>query len=311
MTIVVWALVTPFVVWALLRLFGLERGWLLVCGMAFTPYVAAAAPLPLLLALLTQRWWAAAVAGAAVLALAAAVLPRAVGRPEQGDGPTLRVLTANLLHGDADVDAIVTIVRERRVDLLALQEYTPLAQKKLIAAGLGELLPERSVHPEWEGTGSALYSRSALTPTGSRVNPGGYRNACGTLRVPGAPPLLVESVHPAAPWAPHQMPNWWAGQAAQPRADPDGPVRLLIGDFNATLDHRTLRTLIRSGYRDAASVAGRGLAPTWHYDVVPLPGAALDHVLADQRIRVRKVAVYPIPGSDHRAVLAELVLPPG
>ncbi len=36
----------------------------------------------------------------------------------------------------------------------------------------------------------------------------------------------------------------------------------------------------------------------------------IDHVLVDGRIGVRDYAVEELPGSDHRAVFAELELPP-
>ena len=39
------------------------------------------------------------------------------------------------------------------------------------------------------------------------------------------------------------------------------------------------------------------------------PLVAIDHVLADRRIRVASARTVPIDGSDHRGVLAELVLP--
>jgi endonuclease/exonuclease/phosphatase family metal-dependent hydrolase len=42
-----------------------------------------------------------------------------------------------------------------------------------------------------------------------------------------------------------------------------------------------------------------------------IPRVTLDHVLADRRIRVRAVAAHRIPGSDHRALYAELILPAG
>ena len=32
----------------------------------------------------------------------------------------------------------------------------------------------------------------------------------------------------------------------------------------------------------------------------------IDHVLADERLGVRAVSIHTIPGTDHRAVLAEL-----
>jgi endonuclease/exonuclease/phosphatase (EEP) superfamily protein YafD len=310
MTIVVWLLAAPFACWAAVRLFGLERGWLLVSAIAFTPYVAAASVLPLALALGTGRWWAAAVAGAAALVLAGCVVPRMVGRAERRAGTALRVLTANLYLGGADPDALIDLVRQRGTDLLALQEFTPPIGRKLAAGGLDDLLPYRVIDAQPGGHGSALYSRYPLTGTGSRTSAGGYRSVTATLEVPGAAPVLVESAHPAAPFAAHQMAYWMAGQAALDRATPAGSLRLLAGDFNSTLDHVALRSLIASGYRDAASVVGRGAVPTWRYDRVPrLPGVALDHVLADRRIGVRGVTVCPVLGSDHRALHAELVLP--
>jgi endonuclease/exonuclease/phosphatase family metal-dependent hydrolase len=81
-----------------------------------------------------------------------------------------------------------------------------------------------------------------------------------------------------------------------------------MGDFNATLDDPGLRRLISSGYHDAADEVGAGLEPTWPNDLVPI--ITLDHVLADTRIGVRAVSVYPMPNSDHRAITAILTLTP-
>lgn len=314
MTIVVWVLVTPFALWAVIRLSGLERGWLMVTGIAFTPYVAAGSVVPLAIALATGRWWAALVAAATAVALAACVVPRMVGRPERGNGVTLRVLTANVFLGGADPDALVGLVAQHRPDALAVQEYTPALARKLSAAGLDDLLPYRVVDAQPGGHGSALYSRYPLSAAESRVGVAGYRSTAATLEVPGGPPVLVESAHPPAPYAAHQIGYWVTGQASLDRATPDGPLRLLAGDFNATLDHAALRALIRSGYRDAASVVGRGGTPTWHgyWPGLPrsrVPGVTLDHVLADRRIGVRAVVVCSLPGSDHRPLFAELILP--
>ncbi len=314
MTVVVWVLVTPFVVWAVIRLFGLERGWLMVTGIAFTPYAAAASVIPVAVALASGRWWAAGVAGAAAVVLAACVVPRLVGRPERREGAALRVLTANVLLGGADPDRLVGLAVRFRPDVLAIQEYTAEFAVKLSAAGLDDLLPYRVVAARPGGHGSALYSRYPLTGTGSRVGAGGYRSTLATVEVPGGRPVLVESVHPASPYAADQLRHWLTGQAALGQATPDGPLRLLAGDFNSTLDHAALRALLRSGYRDAASVVGRGGTPTWRgfWHGLPgrrMPGVALDHVLADRRIGVRAVAVCSLPGSDHRPLFAELVLP--
>jgi endonuclease/exonuclease/phosphatase family metal-dependent hydrolase len=57
---------------------------------------------------------------------------------------------------------------------------------------------------------------------------------------------------------------------------------------------------------------GAGFETSWPYDERWfIPGVTLDHVVADKRVGVRKVAVHRIPNSDHKAVYAELVLPKG
>jgi endonuclease/exonuclease/phosphatase family metal-dependent hydrolase len=94
--------------------------------------------------------------------------------------------------------------------------------------------------------------------------------------------------------------------------DPGGPVlRVLAGDFNATPDHAAFRRLLRRGWTDAARVTGRALRPTWSPLRWPVPRLTLDHVLVDPRIGVSSLEVVTVPGTDHRALVAELRLPPG
>jgi endonuclease/exonuclease/phosphatase family metal-dependent hydrolase len=302
-TVLCWLAVAPGLAFAAVRLPGLERS-ALVQAVAFTPYVAAWTVLPLVLALALRRRGPAVVAALTALALAGVVVPAA-------DGPTLRVLTANLLAGAGHTGALVDLVRAGRVDVLAVQEFTPEAQAELDRLGLAELLPYRQLNPEVGTTGSGLYARFPLSGTGLRRNAGfGFSQAYGTLVVPGAPPVRIESVHPAAPYAPSVVPEWRTDLAAQPPATPDGPLSVLAGDFNATLDHAPLRDLLATGYVDAADAVGTGLTGTWGpYDGDPIPPVTIDHVLVDRRIAVRAVTVRGLPGSDHRTVLAELRLP--
>jgi endonuclease/exonuclease/phosphatase family metal-dependent hydrolase len=307
----------PFAAWTAVRVLGNEHGAPSVQLMAFTPYVAGAAVLPLAAALLSRRWRHALVAGALVAVLGGCVLPRALADPGHGTagaGPTVRMLTANLLIGAADPAAVVALVRDHRVDVLAVQELTPPAAEALDAAGLATLLPHRIVNAAYGSGGSALYSRYPLEDPGVRRMPAGHTQAFATVRAPGAGPVIVESVHPAAPSDGRSARQWAREIALQPPGTPAGPVRILIGDFNSTLDHDGLRRLIGTGYRDAAEVTGSGLTATWPFNGVqvlggPVPPVTIDHVLADARVGVRAVEVHPVPGSDHRAVYAELTLP--
>ncbi|WP_425413037.1 endonuclease/exonuclease/phosphatase family protein [Micromonospora citrea] len=313
-TLLCWAAVAPGVAWAVVRLAGLDRGPL-VQLLAFTPYVAAGSLLPLLLALALRRRWPAVVAAVVTAVLVAVVAPRALpaGQPP-ADGPTVRLLTANLLAGAADARALVGLVERHRVDVLTVQEFTPRAAAELDRLGLGRLLPHRHLNPQAGTVGSGLYARFPVGEVGVRRNRGGwgFDQAYGTVAVPGAPPVRVESAHPAAPYAVDQVGHWRTDLAAQPPATPDGGLRILAGDFNATLDHAPLRALLATGYVDAAAEVGAGLTGTWGpYDGDPIPPVTIDHVLVDRRIAVRAVAVHRVPGSDHRAVLAELRLPAG
>ena len=68
---------------------------------------------------------------------------------------------------------------------------------------------------------------------------------------------------------------------ALPPATPDGRLRILAGDFNATLDHAELRRILDTGYQDAAAQVGAGLHGTWPRDRAFPPPVTIDHVLAD------------------------------
>jgi endonuclease/exonuclease/phosphatase family metal-dependent hydrolase len=314
--VIAWLSVLPGIGWLMLRSIGPTSGWPLVPMLAFTPYVLVATVVPLLATLLLRQWWAAGVALAVTAALAAVVLPRGFGRPDPASaarGPALHVMTLNMKFGAADPAEIVRLVRDNHVDLLALQEYTQHAGLALRAAGLDSLLPEAAVYPRPSdsASGSAIFSRFPLTDTGYRQLPEWFGQAYATVHVPGAPPLLVESVHPCAPAGGSQLSCWRDGLAQSPRAEPNGRVRLLLGDFNATLDHAPLQALLRSGYRDAAATLGDGFVGSWPYDGTLLPKVTLDHVLADPRIAIRGLSVHQVQGTDHRTVLADLTLPAG
>ncbi|MEU7839438.1 endonuclease/exonuclease/phosphatase family protein [Micromonospora sp. NPDC049114] len=311
-TALCWVAVGPTAAWAAVRLAGLDRGPL-VQALAFTPYVAAFSVLALGLTVALRRWWPAAVAALAAVALVGVVAPRALAAPQPAaTGPTIRLLTANLLVGAADPGALVELVRQHRVDVLTVQEFTPEAQAGLDRVGLDRLLPYRQLNAQVGTPGSALYSRWPISDVGIRNNRGGwgFTQAYGTLAVPGGPPVRVESAHPAAPSALDQVGAWRADLIAQPPATPGGGLRILAGDFNSTLDHGPLRALLRTGYVDAADATGTGLTGTWGpYDGDLIPPVTIDHVLVDRRIAANKVEVFGLGGSDHRPVLATLRLP--
>jgi endonuclease/exonuclease/phosphatase (EEP) superfamily protein YafD len=279
--------------------------------MSFTPHVAAAA---LAAPVLLRRKGAAATAALTGTALAAVVLPRAIKRPQPlADGPGLRVVTANLRHGGASAEAVVSLVQRTGADVLFVQELTETAAQRFKQAGLTDLLPhEISDIGDEALSGSGIYARFPLT-TGLDIARISIAQPTARLELPGGYHVDLVCVHPHPPKPPlsrRGVARWREEVSVlPPPADPAaGPPRVLAGDFNATADHAPFRSLLRLGHVDAAIEAGKGLIPTW----APWGSPAvltLDHILVDPRCAVLAASVHRLPGSDHLAVYAEFRLP--
>jgi len=119
---------------------------------ALAPVAAVPATAAVIIAATTSGWLAVPLAIPAVILLGWQLPPprRRSGQvaagpaPDPGSAPApvrLRVLTVNALCGAADAAAILGIVQQHDVDVLAVQELTPQLVTRLAAAGLAHLLP--------------------------------------------------------------------------------------------------------------------------------------------------------------------------
>lgn len=310
-TLASWAVAACFAAWAAVRMLGVQWGTPVIQLIAYTPQVTAAAAVTAVVFLLMKRRIAAVATLVAAVALGSTVVPRMFGdADDEPRGPTLRVLTLNLRVGAVPAKDVVALVRKVHPDLVAFQEYTPPGALALEAAGIAKLLPYKSAHARGFALGSAIYSTRPLSRAGVRKHDSGFWQAHGVVTLDGAArALAVESAHPCAPIGPSRDDCWAEDLADQPRPNSrSGPLQLLLGDFNSTVDHVPFRRLLDTGYRDAADVVGEGLTWTWPATKW-IPGVVLDHVLVGPGVGVRKVEVHDVPGSDHRAVFAEIVLP--
>lgn len=283
-----------------------DRAWTVMI-VSFTPLAAlGVAAVAALLGGLGR--WRGAAAGMALLALNVAwQAPLWVGEDPPRTGRPVVVLTTNILYGWADLGAVVREVAERDVELLGVVELTPEAVGALGAAGLDRLLPYRVLRPGPGAHGSGLWSRHPLTEQpawdGVHAGPG------ATARI-GERDVTVRVVHP-----------YRTGRfsASAYRADnralrdhlaglPEDVPAVVLGDFNTTRDHQAFRRLLSDGWRDATEVDGAGFVRTWS----PWPWSPslmqLDHILINRQFGVASTDVVRIPGTDHRAVVAELVL---
>lgn len=269
-------------------------------------WAALATALVALLAVALRHVAVGTVAALCFAAQAVPLAPMVVGE-RAGSGSALTLMTVNLHVGYAAVTDVVAAVQRHDVDVLAVQELTPYALQSLRDAGLEAVLPFAVARPGGGPSGSGLWSRRPLEPVGGWDT--SFRSSAARLQWAGRD-VVVQSVHPYAPAARDDR-RWERDLellAAAADADPRTASTIVAGDLNGTLQHRQVRRLLDGRWRDAAELAGAGQLRTWS----PRPAVPalidLDHVLVPPGIGVRRVRAVTLAGSDHRAVVADLVL---
>jgi len=245
--------------------------------------------------------------GVAVHGWLASAPYRGSDRAEADGGRDLRVMTANLEVGKGDAARVVEAAVAHGVDVLVLVEVTPEALGRLDADGLATAYPHRA--------GAALSGAKGTLVVSTRRLTGVHRLATrfGTwamdVQARGGVVHLV-AVHARPPVG--DAGDWEADQGVVRHAAvaATGPT-VLVGDFNATLDHQPLRELTARGYTDATVEARSGWQPTWpsagevRLLGVPVPSLLpIDHVLTSDHLHARSTTSLTIGGTDHRALVA-------
>ena len=240
--LVVWLLAAACLGWAVVRLLGLERGYPLVPLIAFTPFVAAGAAAIVLLALLLRQRSAALLAAVATLVLVAVVAPRALGGPSapeggrpaaaRGDGE--HAVRPRLGRGAGGARAAQPRRRAERAGADAGAGRSPRRgrARRADARARGRSAAGR----QRDGPLLACPARAARDHP-AHEEPDAGRLTAARGRAAGRRRRRARG---AADSARASM-QWRADLRALPPATPDGRLRILAGDFNATLDHAELR----------------------------------------------------------------------
>ena len=291
---------------ALAWLVGLDR-WFLPAslGVTFVPLALAPAWLIAVGALAGRRWPLATAAGLITVVHLAAVAPALPidPAPIAGTGEPLRIVTANSSFRNTIPDEWARALVALDADVIVVQEYPHAIRDALWRAGVRERYPWQSVSLRPYSAGVAMFSRLAMR--GTSVPTFGEDGIAASVKV-GDRWMRILNVHTAA------LPDrsaWRDSFSDLERYLVDQPAPLIAaGDFNATLWHQPMRQLLDGPLRDAHADRHRALATTWPVGKPGAPFALLDHVLVTSTIDVRSVAERTLPGSDHRAVVADLLV---
>jgi endonuclease/exonuclease/phosphatase family metal-dependent hydrolase len=290
------------------------------------PWSVLASVIALLLGLLSRRWMTALIA---LVCLCAQIWWQAPFFSSSTDLPSgataltstaadttdayARVMTLNVYKGRADAQSIVDVVKNERVEVLALQETTSSFVHELNQAGIGDYLPYSKVASSDKNYGNGIWSATQLTGTvNDQVNSSASYMPAGTVAFSqGAASVRFVSVHTTSPTS-GEWSQWKRSlseiQSFGEHADIN-TTYVLMGDFNATYDHAAFRDMLGTRFTDAAREAGDGLTMTWPSNRAHIPRlVSIDHIVLDKGVMAGNMEVVGIPGSDHAALLATIAL---
>ncbi|WP_318208153.1 endonuclease/exonuclease/phosphatase family protein [Streptomyces sp. SJL17-1] len=274
--------------------------------LAFLPWLTVPAGLALLLAAVARRRVLTFVAVLVLGATAWSTVPYMPQTVISYGLPLARVkvIASNVEFGQG-TGSLIELMRRERPQLVFVSECDRACRGALTKTFATELPHYASV--EGEGSvGSILLSSYPLRD---------WRMIPSTMGMPGATaeiagvPVRLQLTHPMPP-VPGQVSLWkreLGRVKAAVAAQPTGPM-LVAGDFNASQDHAAFRGILAAGgLQDAARRADESRAPTWPAEGPLPPFVQIDHVLV-RDFSVREVRFPDLPGSDHRAVVADLDL---
>lgn len=252
---------------------------------------------------LYQAWWCA---GYWIGAPSAHAEQPVHSSATETDPACLRVMTLNCYFGNASAQQIVDTVDQEGVELLCLQEVTENLYTALEEAGLDERLPY------WCGavTGNQIWSSVPLdNPVSDAAGYSGSSMPAATLHLPWGS-LRFVSIHTCAPMP--GLEHYWdeslykVAHLSDYDTEADHASYILMGDFNATIEHASFQAILEQGFVDGALKAGEGLVFTWPMNKGIPALVTLDHILLSGQVVAHDFAYATIAGSDHRAVIATI-----
>lgn len=304
--ILTYILIFPAAIGVILALLPVYQ-WTLQLAAAWVPLYLTGALMGGALAAWRRQWVscaaAALLAGACIVLLAPA-FAAAPNRAKADDTPNLRVLTINVWDRSSNASAVLAYIDQVKPDIIAAQEVTEAWVELLrpLEANYRAFTPPRF---KAGMPALALYWRVESGEPAHR-----FEEGLPMLYLPitvAGRTLDFVNVHPRAPYT--------AGRAATHRGMMGGLVtwlntlkhpRIVAGDLNTSI-----WSLLYRDFRQETGLLntrqGYGVQGTWPSWLGPFR-TTLDHILVDPTIEVAHIEVGPHVGSDHRPLLADLVV---
>lgn len=282
----------------------------------FRPQLVLLGVVVLVVGVFWRGWFQAGIGAGIVVVnlafMASQLSAPAMAIPLSGDG-RLRVMTFNVLYSNSNAMALRRSLAEWQPDIVLLQEVSRRWNRDL--AGLADLYPYRlqltDQRPLLDAHGTVILSRFPVLEM-ARPDIGQLpgRLTAGRFSVDGHKMWLASThlVKPATIGGQtlqrSQLADLiaWTGTIQEPL--------VLGGDFNSTLYTPLMEALTKGeGFQPDLQAgpwwqAALSTYPAW----LPVLGLRIDHILA-RGATIDDARIVKVEGSDHRAVIADIVLP--
>jgi endonuclease/exonuclease/phosphatase (EEP) superfamily protein YafD len=222
-----------------------------------------------------------------------------VGRSARLRVMTLNVLTRNMRHGD-----VLQLVESEDPDVLSLIEVNDRWLDAM--SPLGERYSTVHSVPRGDNFGMAFYSRLPVDSIETlELCSAQVPSIAATIRTAGRS-VTILATHPLPPIGAERagLRNEQLAAVAEWAREQENPV-IVMGDLNVTPWSPYFRSLLRRG-KLKDSGYGFGIHSTWRPGSTIL-GIPIDHVLHSPELLVLSRHVGPEVGSDHKAVVVELM----
>jgi endonuclease/exonuclease/phosphatase (EEP) superfamily protein YafD len=303
-----WVIAVPLLLFEVVRLLGWDVHVVYFIALSTAwPLVATPGLLAVVGALYVRRRLLGVVATLMLVVVGFAWSPTVFGQAGSGPktGLAIRLLALNVEYSQATGAAASRQIKANNPDIVVLSE---LSVKNLRGLDLKQYRYSWE-RPEESAFGQGIYSRWPIVDRATWS----YQEvtmAIATVQTPrGA--VRVYQVHTMAPQNSRGRVVWAAQlKRLTELLNAEQLPFIAAGDFNASTWDGPYSGVLGGRKHIVDAGAGRGYLPTWPSGRKWLPPVyELDHVLVPRDIGVRHFRVLGPMGSDHRAVVADLLLP--
>lgn len=221
--------------------------------------------------------------------------------PVANDKPGLRIYSANVYIGNDRPEDLLERIEASRADIIALSELTPSMAERI--AALTKSFPYTIGLPPPSPSGPVILSKLPFATSKLSADPP-YAEA-DVVR--DSKRLKIVNLPSAPPIAPSSLARRDRALEVVSASIRDAHVpAVVVGDLNATPWSNAIASFSEAaGLHDPRR--GIGLLPTWP-SWLPIGRIPIDYCLVSRQIAVRTLVTDALPGSDHLALVCEVVL---